>query len=300
MDRGNLAFAYRYPFSEEAKGIVSRLQVDPRDLSRLRMSRARIEEDLGEKPVAYRDMDYGQLDSLIGYALSRLMVSPLPEYAIQKYADAEARRSVSALASDTEANIAKVAGELGIDVHADEDFFVDVVQFLANCPPGNEYALVNQRLSGGVVSFDKHGMCGMLHTAISRRVRSGLPVSRKDIPKEVLQQSKEIKLPTSKARRYSGNSLSWIDRLLSNPIPDIRKRVVYLVLAPYLVNIRGMDVEEACRTIAEYIDRCKAIDPSTRITSQQIRYFCNYAKARELKPLSLQKARELLSPVIDL
>lgn len=296
-----LAFAYKYPFSDEAKEVVSGMRVDPGSTDYNRLAKARIEEGLEKGTIAYKALKYGQEESVAGYAFARLMISALPEHAIWRYALAEARRSTAALASDTNASVVKLASELGISVHEEKGFLVDVITFLKNCPEGNEYALANQKLSNGYVGFDRQGISGMLQKPIQERIRKGLPIPKKEIPKETLNYAKEVRIPQERSRHDAGpDSLAWIDRLLSNPIPDVRKRVVYLVLAPYLVNIRKMDVDDACKTIVDYIDKCKAVDPSTRITSQQIMYLCKWAKEKGKKPLSLEKARDLLSPVIDL
>lgn len=297
-----LAFAYKYPFSNEAKQMVSGMQIDPRNQTYLRLARARIEEALEKGSIGFNnELKLGQSDSVVSYVFSRLLVSALPESAIQKYTAAEARRSAAALTTDTDSNIARIAAELGVRLEHGGGFRMGVIEFLRNCPGLNEYALVNQRLSNGTVAFDKQGVSGVLQKPMLERIRQGLPIPKKEIPREIAAYAREVRVPAEKiAQRQGSNSLAWIDRLLSHPIPDVRKRVVYLVLAPYLVNIKGMDVEGAYKVIAEYIARCKAIDPTTRITDQQIMYLCRYAKAKGLKPLSLPKAKELLSPVLEL
>ena len=59
-----------------------------------------------------------------------------------------------------------------------------------------------------------------------------------------------------------------------------------------------MEVEQAVKIINEYIEKCKEIDPSTKINESYIRYQCSYAKRRGLKPLSLDRAKELLGNTI--
>jgi hypothetical protein len=74
---------------------------------------------------------------------------------------------------------------------------------------------------------------------------------------------------------------------------------VNLILAPYLVNTKGIDVEQAAKIIIEYIDRCRAIDPNTKINERYIEYQCDYAKKKGLRPLSLSRAKELLGEQIN-
>ena len=104
-----------------------------------------------------------------------------------------------------------------------------------------------------------------------------------------------IKLPEKGQKTFR-----WIERLLQTPIPDVRHRTVNLILAPYLVNVRNMSPEEAFKVINDYIERCKKVNPDTKIGEQYIRYQCNYAKKRGMRPLALQKAKELLGGLVEL
>ena len=79
----------------------------------------------------------------------------------------------------------------------------------------------------------------------------------------------------------------------------MRHRVVNLILAPYLINVRGMSEEGAFKTISAYIERCRAVDPNTKVNDSYIKYQCAYAKKKGLRPLSLVHARELLGSYVD-
>ncbi len=301
-DEEKLSFAYRYPFSDEARDVVGKSGTPQDSIPFLRLAKARIEEGLASGSIAYKDILYGQRESVLGYAYARLMASALPMHALSAYAVAEARRSCSAMSSDSAANISRLLAELGISsAHSNGDFTMDIVTFLMNSTGQEDYALVNQRVSSGSVRMGRQELAGMAIRTVTERIMKGLPIPRKEIPKLVLDYAKEIRLPKEEARMAnSTRSIGWIERLLLNPIPDIRQRVVGLVLAPYLVTVRGLDVEDASKVISGYIEKCKAMDPNTRITDAQIRYQCNYAKSKGMRPLSLKKAEELLSPVIDM
>lgn len=295
-----IEFAYKYPFTEEAKALVGEAPATG-GAAQLRTAKARIEEALEKGKLEYRDIRSGQIDSICSYAYARLLVSTIPYYMIEAYAIAEAKRSAAALSSDTEHNILRVAQELGISVTHNKDFRISLSTFLASASGMQEYPLVNQRLSKGTVALEKHELCGIMVAPMAARIRKGLPILRKEIPQKIIDYSKELKLPSGEERTGARTQKSedWIERLLRNPIPDVRQRVVYLVLAPYLVNVKKLEVEEAYKIILNYIDRCRAIDPNTRITNAQIRYHCNYAKAKGRRPLSERKAEELLSSVFN-
>ena len=145
-------------------------------------------------------------------------------------------------------------------------------------------------------------MIKILEQAVRKEISKGLPIKITDLPKQVIEYSKGLKLkPAAKIEVKAGKkSEEWIEKLLQTPIADVRHRTVNLILAPYLVNTKGYDVEQATKIINDYIERCKEIDPNTKITESYIRYQCNYAKRRGLKTLSLDRAKELLGSQVDL
>ncbi len=293
-------FAYRYPFSKKAKDIISEIRPQPDDPKYLRLAKARIEEALSKGRIAYQSIQYGQLDDIISYAYARILVSALPLYLIGKYVEAEALRSLSAMTTESDSNVAELSRELGVTFnHNGGRFFLDFAEFLKNSPESGEYSLTNQQLADGMIELTKQGAAGMLKPAISKQVGRGLPIPKKEIPKRTLEYAREIALPKEKLNSEGGKTTAWIEKLLQNPIPDVRQRVVGLILAPYLITVKGMDSESAYRQISVYIEKCKALDPNTKVTDAQIRYQCNYTKAKGMRPLSFAKARDLLSGVID-
>ena len=145
-------------------------------------------------------------------------------------------------------------------------------------------------------------MVKVIEHAMRKEIAKGLPIKSSELPKQVIDYSKSLKVrPLAKVETVKGKrSEEWIERLIQTPIADVRHRTVNLILAPYLVNTKGLDPDMAVRVINDYIERCKQIDPSTKINESYIRYQVNYAKRKGMKPLSLEKAKELLGSQIDL
>ncbi len=296
-----LDFAYRYPFSKEAKEIVKETDIRNEDFY-LKLAKARIEEALNNEKIEYRETNYNIIDNIISYVYARLLVSSLQNpLAIEKYSKAEARRSAIAMSLDSESNLMRLAEELGVNLEKlDDGFRINVVSFLKIKKP-KEYSLSNQKLSNGFVEISRHEVIAILLGAAAEKIKQGLPIPKSEIPKQIRTYAKEINiLYKPQIGGKSGRNEEWIDKLLSNPVPDVRQRIVNLILAPYLVNVKKLDVNEAYKIIVDYIDKCRAIDPSTKITNQQIMYQCNYSKSKGMKPLSFYKAKELLSNVVDI
>ena len=149
--------------------------------------------------------------------------------------------------------------------------------------------------------MEKRKAAMFMRGAIRDSVIKGLPIPLKELPAEVLSYSKRFKIAIPAASGQSGTDgrrYDWIEKLLSTPIADVRHRTVNLILAPYMVNVKNLAEDEAVEKIYEYIERCKQVDPDTRVNLSYIRYQCKYAKSRKSKPLSLDKARELLGDVL--
>ncbi len=297
-----LDFAYKYPFSSDAKQIIKELDFKTIEQMHLITGKARLEEAFENNKIEYRTTSYGKLEFVIGYAYARMLVSALKNITlVTKYANAEAKRSADALEKDSIANIVKLAKELGIEIGDEKGKYVlDFTQFLANAPMNQEFALVNQKLANGKVVLDKHQLIKILERAMSKEVLRSLPVSTRAIPKGVVEYSKGIKLPVIKIAIQKGpGNVSWIDKLLQIPIPDCRHRTVNLILAPYFVNVKKLEVDKATEAISNYITFCKTVNPDTKITDRYIRYQCEYAKSHGLRPLSLTRARNELGSGID-
>jgi phage terminase small subunit len=299
-----LEFAYKYPFSNEAKAIVSTLNVSEPNPALIALGKSTVEKCLSDGFLSYDETKYEQfeLSYIQSYAYSRLLVSALKNQGyISKYAEAQAYRSYLALERDTKNNVMKVANELGItlDIHG-ETFLVSMFQFLKSAH-GTALALANQKLNGGKVELDKLQLAQMMKGAISKAIMAGLPIKHDEIPKLILSYAKEIKTPKPQItiQGAPGKTSAWIEKLMTFPIDDGRHRVVNLILAPYLVNVKGLDVEAAKVIIVEYIERCKTVNPMTKVNEEYIRYQCQYSKEHGSRPMSLKRASEELGGAID-
>lgn len=313
--RGNadIDFAYKYPFSSEAKSLIDGLQITRIDQKYLAASRSHIAAAM-EGELAYRgtSMNDMKADYLITYAYSRMILSAMKDaQSIIRYSSAEAKRSAQALSESDMAEMARIAKELGIAIEGEgaekgdtavwSSLKIGFGGFLRYSPKIKGIELVNQKLSGGSVLLNKTDALKLFEEAMRAEMMKGLPITTSLLPKEIIEFSKTMK----PAKIYAapakfGRADTWVEKLLATPIADIRHRTVNLILAPYLVNTKGMSVDQATKVILEYIERCKALDPATRVNERYIRYQCEYAKKRGLKVLSLDRAKELLGGALDI
>lgn len=305
-----LDFAYKYPFSSEAKGIVESLNSDKIEERYLLAGTVRVQEALRKGRIEFTEARSNELKLIyiVSYVYARMLVSAVADktsepYLVSRYAAAEARRVAGALEKESERGLVNVGKQLGISVlpSGDGSFDVPFYEYVNGMPNFKEYLLIHQKLSRGNVRVERSRLTRILEEAARRQILKNLPIAAKELPKEVIEGSKRIAPPKRQLNigRGSGKSSEWVEKLLGVPIPDFRHRVVNLILAPYFVNVKKYSEEQAVAAIMDYIQKCKQINPQTKITEQYVKYQCSYAKKRALRPYSLRKAKDLIGDVVD-
>ncbi|MGC8651873.1 MAG: DNA primase noncatalytic subunit PriX [Candidatus Micrarchaeia archaeon] len=312
FDDAKLDFAYKYPFSSAAKEIIQVAGISKVSYAFLNSARSHLELALLGK-LDYKHTSIGsiKLDYLVNYAYCRMLASAYQSASIaSKYAEAEAARSAEVLGSGTLEELVAVSSELGIKMakrfmpESSSEIAMYFDDFLKYSPGVKGLELVNQRLSAGAVILDWNTAIRLVQAAAKSRIMEGLPIKLSELPQEIVSFAKSAKLAmpntASSASGGAAGQRAWIEKLLNTPIPDVRHRTVNLILAPYLVNVKGMSPEDASKVINSYIARCKELNPDTKITERYVEYQCNYSKKRGMKPLSQVKAKELLGGIADI
>lgn len=80
----------------------------------------------------------------------------------------------------------------------------------------------------------------------------------------------------------------WIGRLLKNPVDDGRHRLLWLVITPYLVNVKGLSIEDAKQVAIQYLMECDKLKSIDANLERLVDYYVEYAERKKLKPLSFQ------------
>ena len=65
-------------------------------------------------------------------------------------------------------------------------------------------------------------------------------------------------------------SIDWIERLLQTPLPEHRKYCIWIILAPYLINVKHLPYDSSYDKIYQWLERCNELrmldfDPETKI-----------------------------------
>lgn len=170
---------------------------------------------------------------------------------------------------------------------------MDVADYLKAASPllstgDRRWKLVNNMVDRGLVFLDKE-MLGELFAddfgaLVSRRIQSmprptRLPPSLERVIGDFLQR-----LPRPRPSPGAPTKYDYVEKLLERPVTDGRHRIVWLILAPYLVNIKGVDDVEAQAQIIDYLHRCGwREEPVERF----VRYHVQRARRIGLKPPGL-------------
>ena len=116
-----------------------------------------------------------------------------------------------------------------------------------------------------------------------------------------------VKPPHSKSFRtfeiFSKTKIPWIEKLLEMSFKDGRKRLIELVILPYLVTHKGLAVEDAVNIVYDWALKNNEVEPirmkgrtmSTTGLLNYIRYHAKYAKNRGIRPLSLENMEKWFS-----
>ena len=77
----------------------------------------------------------------------------------------------------------------------------------------------------------------------------------------------------------------WIEKLLTMPIPDNRKYCIWRILAPYLINVRKLQDEEASYIIRKWLDKCNSVKRISFDETSRIRYNIQSVRKKGFYPI---------------
>ena len=113
--------------------------------------------------------------------------------------------------------------------------------------------------------------------------------------KKSIERNKISKRNNINNKKYSvynsKNNCQWIEKLLETPIREYRKRALWKILCPYLVNIKKLSNEESTKILRYWLDKCDSLsgrkldfNPNQKIKNE-LKYVKNYF------PLGVQKLK---------
>jgi len=147
-----------------------------------------------------------------------------------------------------------------------------------------KWKLVRQALDGGTVYLsdnllnDLFGDCAQ--SAIAEGVRN---LRRAPFPRQLLDAKEAVMDFVPVQRPRTGKGYTYVEDLLKHPVSDGRHRFVWLVLAPYLVNVRKVENDEAIEKIRAFV----SVAGETRDMKRFVEYNVRRARRNGLLPPTL-------------
>jgi Primase X len=150
------------------------------------------------------------------------------------------------------------------------------------------WRLVNRPLSGGTVYLTENGVNDLFGDLSEKMIYGGVKNLRKvPFPKQLSQVREGLLpfLPPPKVKSTRG--YLYVEDLLSHPVSDGRHRLTWLVLAPYLVNVKNLEEDQAVEKIRSFV----AAKGETSAMKRFIEYNVKRAKRNGLMPPTLGKLK---------
>jgi hypothetical protein len=152
----------------------------------------------------------------------------------------------------------------------------------------SKWKLARQELGRGTVHLsdnllnDFFGACAQI--AIADGVRG---LRRAPFPKQLAGVKASVMQYVPAQRLRTGKGYEYVEDLLKHPVTDGRHRLVWLVLAPYLVNVRKVDEEEAVEKIRGFV----AVGGETSEMKRFVEYNVRRARRNGLLPPTFSRLK---------
>lgn len=151
-----------------------------------------------------------------------------------------------------------------------------------------KWKLVNRPLEKGIVYLTENDANDLFGDLSEKMIYSGVKNLRKvAFPKQLVGIRERIVpyLPPQKVK--SGRGYLYIEELLAHPVSDGRHRLTWLVLAPYLINVKNLEERDAVDRIRTFV----AAKGETSSMKRFIEYNVKRAKRNGLMPPTLMKLK---------
>ncbi len=117
-----------------------------------------------------------------------------------------------------------------------------------------EWKLVRQELAGGTVQMTDNILNDFFEKCAQAAIAEGVRnLRRAQLPKSLSAVKANVMryVPVPKPR--GGKDYEYVEDLLKHPVSDGRHRLVWLVLAPYLINVKKLEDEDAIERIRGFV-----------------------------------------------
>jgi hypothetical protein len=111
------------------------------------------------------------------------------------------------------------------------------------------------------------------------------------LKEDKLREHREKQLGNIHNYVNSNNLILWIETLLNIAIDDYRKHAISLIIAPYLVTIRGFNFKQAHEKISSWLVECNKLRRLDFSVNRKVEEAINNAIMQKVKPMRLETLR---------
>ncbi len=269
----------RYPFASAAdaylreSGLSAEEVMTPKVLQR---AKERVMLALINKPI---DVNLSDLDAeVLSFFVAMIMVKSCHSAYLERvFSRAEGKRAREAFKSEDDAVVCKIINELfdmqleivdklpwqateqermKIKYQAPLAKYLKVASDLQQID-NPKFSLIDNLLYRGKIFLTREKVMELVHDQFSVLILQKL---RKmpypsNIPAAIKPVLEEIQAKIPRPRTLPSSKYEYIEKILQANIQDGRHRILWLILPPYLVNVKRMSDEEAFDVIKRYVDK---------------------------------------------
>ena len=254
----------RYPFAPKSREFFESIPIEERLTSAevIKQTEGRLMSALGRGRYEPHLSELVEFSSFFAAAL----VASQDGYLASKFARREGERAKRFFVGEVpKSKVATMEGCFTVSVELLEDvghgsrYFVDFQNYLLlatryELTKQPRWKLSRQALQEGKVFMSDNLLNDFFGDCAEQAVAAGARNLRKaTFPKQLVEVRNAVMryVPVQKATQRKG--YSYVDGLLDHPVSDGRHRLVWMVLAPYLVNVKRLEEAEAIEKIRAFV-----------------------------------------------
>jgi len=305
----NLILCSKYPFSRSAASFVSKSDVSL--------------ESVGDETVqmavsrALQAINNGQVEHLhthdsavlklqvYAYPLAKILVSLIGNPLItKKYIEGEVKgfiKSIELEPKGLDFSIQFARDEFQLDAdyaHLKRyDCSVLLIDYLKCGFNERDMNFVNMPVRDGLVFLSAHQLnivlASMLASMLSKTI-SRIPAEMKNPSEKFFVAARDLreKIKLKVSKKLSSDAFrgecAVIEQVLSEGVPDGRKRLLWKVL-PHYLRLKSISMDEAKELLSKWLDLCDEIEKFDGNKSWYVNYYTENAFDRHIQPLGCEK-----------
>ena len=164
--------------------------------------------------------------------------------------------------------------------------FEDYLSLLSKYELGRiqKWKLTRQGLKQGIVQMNDNQLNDLFGDCAQKAIAEGVKnLRRSTFPRQLIGTKASVLRYVPAQRPRTKRGYEYVEEVLTRPVSDGRHRLVWLVLAPYLVNVKKVDDDEAIETIRAFV----SVAGETRDLKRFVEYNVRRARRNGLLPPTL-------------